>query len=181
MKQEQDFVLVQRCLEGDNDAFEVLVDRYQKPIYNLALRFTANREDAEDITQGVFVKVYEKLRSFDPKHKFFSWLYKIAVNESLNFLGRKKNLDRFNEEIHSRHGPDEATFRDHEMTRKIENALLELKLDYRIVVILNHFQDLSYREIGYILDIRENTVKSRLFSARKKLKSILMRRGISHA
>ncbi len=181
MKQEQDSVLVKQCLEGDSRAFEGLVDRYQKPIYNLALRFAANKADAEDITQGVFVKVYEKLSSFDHKHKFFSWLYKIAVNESINFMNRKRNLDQFNEEVHSRSGTEDPPIQDHEVTRKIERALLELKPDYRIVVILNHFQDLSYREIGYILDIRENTVKSRLFSARKKLKSLLMKKGISHA
>jgi len=69
MSQEQDAVLVRQCLDGNQKAFETLVDRYQRPIYNLALRFAARQEDAEDIVQTVFVKVYEKLNTYDPKHK----------------------------------------------------------------------------------------------------------------
>lgn len=178
---DQDAALVQRCLNGDQKAFEVLVDRYQRPIFNLALRFAADAIDAEDIVQSVFVKVYEKLSSFNPSYKFFSWLYKIAVNESINFLNRKKNLEQFDEDVHSTVAPQEDSFDDHEVNKKIDLALLELKPEYRIVVVLNHFQDLTYKEIGYILDIHENRVKSRLFSARKRLRSILLKKGISHA
>ncbi|MEX1140150.1 MAG: sigma-70 family RNA polymerase sigma factor [Bacteroidota bacterium] len=181
MTHEQDHALVQQCLNGNQKAFEILVDRYQKPVFNLAFRFTTSREDAEDIAQSVFVKAFEKLSTFDPKFKFFSWLYKIAVNESINFLNRKKRFDTFDEDVHSgKHGQEEH-FHDHEMTASIDMALLDLKTEYRVVVILNHFQELSYREIGQILDIHENTVKSRLFSARKKLKGLLLKRGISHA
>lgn len=181
MSHEQDALLVRHCLDGDHRAFETLVDRYQRPIFNLALRFSSNRQDAEDIVQTVFVKVYEKLSSYDSRHKFFSWLYKIAVNESINHLNRRKSVEQFNEDLHSGNQADDEPKQDHELSRKIDNALLELKPDYRIIVILNHFQELSYREIGFILDIHENKVKSRLFSARKKLRSILMRKGISHA
>lgn len=181
MTLDQDATLVQQCLNGDKRAFETLVDRYQRQIFNLALRYTADAVDAEDIVQTVFVKVYEKLDTFNPKYKFFSWLYKIAVNESINFLNRKKNLEHFNEDLHSRSNAEEEGYPDHEVNRKIERALLELKPEYRIVVVLNHFQDLTYKEIGYILDIHENKVKSRLFSARKKLRSLLMKKGISHA
>jgi RNA polymerase sigma-70 factor (ECF subfamily) len=181
MSHEQDAILVRQCLEGDQKAFETLIDRYQRPIFNLALRFAASREDAEDIVQTVFVKVYEKLNTYDPKHKFFSWLYKIAVNESINHLNRRKNLEPFQEDLHSGHQTQDEPQQDHELTKKIDSALLELKPDYRIVVVLNHFQDLTYREIGQILDIHENKVKSRLFSARRKLRSILMKKGISHA
>lgn len=181
MTLDQDAILVQQCLDGNKKAFETLVERYQRQIFNLALRYTADAVDAEDIVQSVFVKVYEKLHTFDPRYKFFSWLYKIAVNESINFLNRKKNLERFNEDLHSRNNVEEESYPDHEVNRKIERALLELKPEYRIVVVLNHFQDLTYKEIGYILDIHENKVKSRLFSARKKLRSLLMKKGISHA
>jgi len=181
MKHDQDSALVHDCLSGDQKAFEVLVERYQKPIFNLAFRFSADREDAEEITQTVFVKAYEKLNTFNSRYKFFSWLYKIAVNESINFLKQKKKFDTFDEHLHSRGQESDEGYRDHEMSAKIDTALLELKPEYRIVVILNHFQDLSYREIGYVLDVHENTVKSRLFSARKKLKTLLLKRGITHA
>lgn len=181
MIEDQDDVLVQRCLEGNQKAFEVLVDRYQKPVFNLAFRFSLDKQDAEDIAQSVFVKAYEKLSTFDKKFRFFSWLYKIAVNESINFLNRQKKFDSFDEDVHSRNRESEEHSPDHEMTASIDMALLDLKPDYRIVVILNHFQELSYREISQILEIDENTVKSRLFSARKKLKSLLLKRGITHA
>ncbi len=181
MIHDQDHVLVQRCLDGNQKAFEVLVDRYQKPVFNLAYRFTSDKEDAEDITQSVFVKAFEKLSTFDPKFRFFSWIYKIAVNESINFLNRQKKFDSFDDDLHSRHRESEEGFQDHEMTASIDMALLDLKPEYRIVVILNHFQELSYREISQILEIGENTVKSRLFSARKKLKRLLLKRGITHA
>lgn len=181
MTHDQDHALVQDCLKGNHRAFEILVDRYQKPVFNLAYRFTSSREDAEDIAQSVFVKAFEKLNTFDPKFRFFSWLYKIAVNESINFLNRQKRFEAFNEDVHSGKPDQEEDFRDHEMTASLDMALLDLKTDYRVVVILNHFQDLSYREIGQILDIHESTVKSRLFSARKKLKGLLMKRGITHA
>ncbi|GJQ21367.1 MAG: RNA polymerase sigma-H factor [Bacteroidia bacterium] len=180
MRQEEDSDLVRQCLDGNQKAFEELVDRYQKPVFNLALRFTTDREDAEDITQTVFVKTFEKLDTFDPKYKFFSWLYKIAVNESINFLNRKRDFDRFDETLHSGKR-EEETVGDPEMTLAINNALLELKPDYRILVILNHFQELSYREIAYILDLHENTVKSRLFSARRVLRRVLMKKGITNA
>jgi RNA polymerase sigma-70 factor (ECF subfamily) len=181
MKQEQDSALVQACLGGNQKAFEILIERYQRPIYNLAYRFSTDKEDAEDITQSVFVKAYEKLGTFNDRYKFFSWLYKIAVNESINFLNRKKKFDVFDERLHSATRDTNEGYRDHEMSATIDTALLELKPEYRIVVVLNHFQDLSYREISYILDIHENTVKSRLFSARKKLKTLLLKRGIFHA
>jgi RNA polymerase sigma-70 factor (ECF subfamily) len=181
MKQEDDSVLVRQCLDGDQKAFEELVERYQRPVFNLAFRFTLDREDAEDIAQSVFVKAYEKLKTFDPKYRFFSWLYKIAVNESINFLHRKRDFDRFDESLHSQQRADEPVYHDPSVSSTIDNALLELKPEYRIVVILNHFQDLSYREIGYILNLRENTVKSRLFSARRKLKTLLAKKGITHA
>ena len=181
MSHDQDADLVRQTLDGNSKAFEILIERYQRPLFNLALRFSSNREDAEDIVQTVFVKVYEKLNIYDGKHKFFSWLYKIAVNESINHRNRKKSTEQFHEDLHSGYQQKDEPQQDHELSRKIDTALLELKPDYRVVVVLNHFQDLTYREIGYILNIHENKVKSRLFSARKKLRSILMRKGISHA
>jgi len=83
--------LVQECLAGNTKAFEALIDKYQKKIFNIVYRMTGNDDDAEDITQSVFIKVYEKLSSFNPKYKFFSWLYRIALNESLNLMNQKKD------------------------------------------------------------------------------------------
>src|SRR5512135_999154 len=87
---EQDRVLVNRCLEGQGDAASDLVDRYQKRLFNIALRMLNNVQDAEDVTQTVFLNAFLKLRTYDPRYKFFSWIYRMAVNESLNVLKRRK-------------------------------------------------------------------------------------------
>ncbi|MGA3244717.1 MAG: sigma factor, partial [Bacteroidota bacterium] len=80
MQEPNDKDLVKRCLSGDQKAFEILLERYQKPVFNIALRVLSNTDDAADVTQATFVKAYEKLNSYDNRYKFFSWLYRIAVN-----------------------------------------------------------------------------------------------------
>ncbi len=87
---EQDRALVARWLEGQSDAASGLVDRYQKRLFNVALRMLGNVQDAEDVTQTVFLNAFLKLRSYDPRYKFFSWIYRMTVNESLNALKRRK-------------------------------------------------------------------------------------------
>ncbi|HAL56930.1 MAG TPA: RNA polymerase sigma factor RpoE [Bacteroidetes bacterium] len=173
-----DAVLVQRFLRGDQGAFEALLDRYQKPIFNAALRITNNSDDAADITQVVFIKAYEKLQSYNSKYKFFSWLYRIAINESLNYLQGRRQLEQIDDELPSSDQTPEQSIDREEIQEQIEAALLELSLDYRIAIVLCHLQGLSYREAGYVLDVPEKTVKSRLFTARKLMKDILLRKGI---
>jgi len=179
MKERTDAVLVDQSLKGDNRAFEALVLKYEKPVYNLALRMVRVPEDAEDIAQTVFVKAYEKLDSYNPAHRFFSWIYRIAVNESINFCKRNKRTDDYESGVT---GVDELTpeenFRAEQLGEHIGDAIGRLKLDYRLVLVLKHFHDFSYREMSEILQIPEKTVKSRLFTARQQLKLILEKEGI---
>jgi RNA polymerase sigma-70 factor (ECF subfamily) len=174
-----DSALVERCLDGDSRSFEALVHKYQAPIYNLALRMVKVPEDAEDITQTVFVKAYEKLDSYDSAHRFFSWIYRIAVNESINYLRRRKRMDEYESGVSAR---DEITpeenLRGGELSRVVGRAISSLKMDYRLVLVLRHFHDFTYVEIGDILQIPEKTVKSRLFTARQLLKDKLEREGV---
>jgi RNA polymerase sigma-70 factor (ECF subfamily) len=90
-----DASLVRQCLAGDTRAFDALVRKYQKQLYHLALRMVRDRDDAMDIVQGVFVKVYQKLDSYDDKHEFFSWIYRITINESINFTNRAKRSEEY--------------------------------------------------------------------------------------
>ena len=179
MKERNDSMLVDQCLKGDNRAYETLVLRYEKPIYNLALRMVKVPEDAEDITQTVFVKAYEKLDSYNPAHRFFSWIYRIAVNESINFCKRSRRTDDYESGVT---GSDDETpeqrFRDGELSENIGIAIARLKMDYRLVIVLKHFHDFSYQEMSDVLQIPEKTVKSRLFTARQQLKVILEKEGI---
>lgn len=179
MKVREDSALVERCLAGDNRSFEALVRKYHGPIYSLALRMVRVPEDAEDITQTVFVKAYEKLDTYNPAYRFFSWIYRIAVNESINFLRRRERADEYESGVSGKNETTpEADYRDGELGRVVDRAIASLKMDYRLVVVLRHFHDFSYGEIGETLQIPEKTVKSRLFTARQLLKEKLAKEGI---
>ena len=176
--EQDDLVLVRQCLDGDRKGFETLVDKYQRTIFNLALRVTNDCATAEDVAQSAFLKAFEGLKSFNPRYKFFSWLYRITVNEALNAVSQRKQTERLNEEqLLEERGPEETLARN-ETSDRVQDALMKLKVDHRVVVVLKHFQELSYVEIGQILDIPEKTVKSRLFSARTVLKDILVKKGL---
>lgn len=172
-----DLELVRRCVRGDKKAFGDLVDRYQKPIYNVALRIVKNPEDAEDVAQTVFMKAYTKLDGFDEQHRFFSWIYRIAINESLNFSTRRRTHEELEPGLTTdAASPEEQTIKL-DAEERIGNAILELEPEDRAIVVLKHFQGFSYAEIAYILNIHEKTVKSRLYTARQRLKGILTRLG----
>jgi len=169
-----DTALVIEALNGNSDAFGSLVEKYERPIFNLALRISGEYEDAMDITQTVFVKAFERLDSFDPERSFFSWLYRMAVNESLNLVRRRSRTIHIEADLPSRlPGPDERIARE-ESRSMVQQALARLSEDYRVVIVLRHFLDLSYREIGEIIDIPEKTVKSRLYTGRHLLRRIIM-------
>jgi RNA polymerase sigma-70 factor (ECF subfamily) len=177
MSKNDDLKAVEKTLRGNIRAFETLVAKYQKPIFNGAFRMLNQYEDAEDVTQSVFMKAYENLNRFDPQYKFFSWLYRILMNETFNLLNQRRRHSELDAdsmpEIQDRHEYQGAI----ELEKDIQEALMDLKPDYRSVIVLNHFQNFSYTEMSNILEIPEKTVKSRLFTARHILKDILMRKG----
>ena len=170
---DQDTELVARCLRGEVDAFEPLVLRYQRVLYNVAWRFLGDREEARDVVQGAFVKAWAKLPTFDPRHRFFSWIYRIVVNESLNARSRRPPLQTLEESELSAPGGPEEVLRSRERTDCLQAALLRLTGDDREVIILRHFAELSYAEIGETLGLAEKTVKSRLHEARQRLGRVL--------
>lgn len=178
MTEPDDMILVRQCLQGNTKAFEAIVDKYQKTIFNVALRMTNDEQDAEDIAQSVFMKAFEKLETFNPHYKFFSWLYRMAVNESLNLINQRKCFQELDESFVSKEKTPEESYEQNEMTQNIEIALMHLAPEQRALIVLKHFQDLSYKEISYILDVPEKTVKSRLFTARHLLKDILLKKGL---
>ena len=170
-------MLVQRSIQGDRAAFELLVVRYQRPVYNAALRLLRDPEEARDVAQTTFLNVFEHLRDYDPGFKFYSWIYRIAVNESLNILGRRKPFEAISGEE-----PDDAPGPDSEaegvQTRDaIEGALMRITPELRAVVVLRHVMQLSYQDMAETLSLPEKTVKSRLYSARQLLRDILAQEG----
>ena len=176
MDNDTDQALLERYRKGDRAAFTELVIRYQRPIYNAAFWLLRRSEDASDITQTVFLRVAERLDDYDPKYKFFSWIYRIAVNESLNLMrrnGREEALDQDVELQGPEHSSPEWQVGEAEVSRRIHGALMRMATNDRMVLTLRHFSECSYQEIGQILDLDEKTVKSRLFEARHRLADML--------
>ena len=174
--EDPDELLVERCLEGDREAFATLVRRYQRPIFNAAYRVLGREEDAADVTQVVFLKMLEKLRDFDPRYRFFSWIYRIGINEALNVL-RRNGRDEPLDEEHEPEGPASAgpewQAAEAEASQHIQRALLRMKPSDRAVITLRHFSECSYEEIAEVLEIDVKTVKSRLFEARTRMRGLL--------
>ena len=178
MSETEDAGLVKACLGGDTKAFGKLIDKYQKPLFNAALRVVNDYDDARDITQTVFMSAYENLENFDPGHKFFSWIYRMVINEAINVMNRKKSQVKLSPDMAADCRTPEDERIEKELCDNVEEAVSRLPLDYRLVIIFRHWADLPYRDIGYVLSIPEKTVKSRLYSARRMLCEIMTKNGL---
>ena len=166
-----DAAVVARCLAGEHNAYEAIVSRYQKGLFNVALRMLGNYEDARDATQTAFIKAYEHLDSFNPEQRFFNWLYRILKNECLNSRRGRRAAEPVSPDLPASNGADPVETR--ERHQAVQSALLTLSVEYREVVVLRHFTDLSYDEIAATLGIPAKTVKSRLYTARQQLGGLL--------
>jgi RNA polymerase sigma-70 factor (ECF subfamily) len=169
----EDRALVRLSLAGQTEAFGVLVVRYQKVIYTVALRMLGNPEDARDATQDTFVRAYQSLATFDPHFRFYSWMYRIAVNECLNVTRDRRPKAPLDAEMAGGGSPYDATL-SAEQRQQIDAALLRLTPEQRAVTVLRHFAGQSYGEIAEALVIPEKTVKSRLYAARQRLGELLL-------
>ena len=174
----RDHALVKRCKRGDRQALGELIGHYERPVYNAAYRILGNPDDAADATQAVFLKAFEHLGQYDPKYKFFSWIYRIAINESINQLKRGKRQQPLDDREAASDSSPEADIVARDLSREIQDGLMDLKEDYRTVIVLRHFSECSYSQISEILQIPEKTVKSRLYSARQLMKETLQARGV---
>ena len=154
--EQDDAALVKRTLAGDQGAFEGLVQRYQKVLYTVALRMLGNPDDAKDATQTAFVRAFERLASFDEQYKFFSWIYRIALNDSLNLL-RDRGRETPLEDGYDPPGPESASperqAEDSQTSQRVQEALMKMKVTDRAVLALRHFSDCSYEEIAEIMRI----------------------------
>jgi RNA polymerase sigma-70 factor (ECF subfamily) len=174
--EDADRTAIERYRHGDREAFAELVIRYHRPIYNAAFWILRRAEDANDVTQDVFLKVVERLDEYDSQHKFFSWIYRIAVNEALNLLRRSGREEALGDEVDvpdSERADPERKIAEAQLSSRIRGALMCMSVNDRVVLSLRHFSECSYQEIGQILDVNEKTVKSRLFEARARLRDML--------
>jgi RNA polymerase sigma-70 factor (ECF subfamily) len=176
-----DRTLVARILEGDRDRFTELVKRYEKRIINYVYRITHRYEDAHDLAQEIFVKVYVALDRYDPKYQFSTWLFRIAQNSAIDAL-RKKTVNEVS--IAPKPGEDDTKEREFadtgvspyramsnkQLADAIDTAVKNLPTDYRELIQLRHFAELSYEEIASMKKLPLGTVKNKLFRARNLLK-----------
>ena len=172
MVNEEDVALVRRCLAGDSAAFEPLVQRYHRPLFNLAARLLGSRDDALDSTQNAFVKAFEHLGTFDQRQKFFSWIYQILRNECLNALRSRRPTAPLPEDLVASGSPADGIDRSQRQAA-VQSALMALTDDQREVILLRHFTELSYDEIAVTTSVPVKTVKSRLHTARQRLAVLL--------
>ncbi len=182
---DQDLELLQRCLAGDNSAWEALLRVYARKIYSVCYRFTGRAEEAEDLTQEVFIKIFQTLRSFDSKQgSFATWLHRVARNHLVDHYRRTKK-DRMTESIDEDAGliaekPSPGSgpaghVEAQERKEQLQRALDRLSPDLREAVILRDLQDLDYLEIAQVLGVPHGTVKSRINRGRLELARVLKR------
>ena len=180
-KCEDDEKVIAKAQEGDLFSFDHLVKKYQKKIYTLAYRMVKNHDAADDIAQETFINAYSSIKSFKLGHSFYTWLYRICMNLSINYLKRQKFVipeSQFEEEVSPLEKKTESEdplslLVQKEQERKIEQAIDSLPPKYKAVFILKVYEDLSYEEIAQTLKISLGTVMSRLFRARERLQELL--------
>lgn len=189
MTREQEAAVIQAVLDGDVNAYEALVKEYEKNVYNLALRMTGNSEDAYDMSQEAFIKAYNSLSAFRGESKFSVWLYRIVSNVCLDFLRSKNRKPTVSLSVENDDGDeveldiaDESSSPELVLERgltrdAVRRGLAALPDDHREILLLREIQGLSYDEIAEVLGLEAGTVKSRIFRARKKLCSFLLKDG----
>jgi len=179
MTTNNDQITINQIIEGDTNAFAVLVDHYKDLVFSLALRMLKNREEAEEVSQDTFIKVYKKLNKFKGDSKFSTWIYKVTYNTCLDRIKKLKRtentvtIDEFTE--HQIKTIDNAlvAMEVEEKKQAIQKCLDLLPNEDSFLLTLYYFEELSLDEISKIVGIKTNTIKVKLFRSRKKLATIL--------
>jgi RNA polymerase sigma factor (sigma-70 family) len=187
-----DYSIVKQAIKGDQKAYSILHDRYRSPIFHMMLKMVNNREDADDLTIEAFGKAFSKLNSYAPRYAFSTWLFRIAINNGIDYI-RKKRLQMlsiddpidgesssdYSSNIRSANlDPEEAFIRKQRLALMRE-MLTKLNSKYRLMIELRYFEELSYEEIARELDIPLGTVKAQLFRAKEMLYKLLAQPGAS--
>ena len=183
---DEDDLLVRRAKSGDTSAFDQLVVKYGPKLYGLVYHMTSSHEDTNDLLQEIFAKAYRSLRRFRGKSKFYTWVYSISVNMTLNFLKKRNrywkiSLDDVDRAIEFDDEFIEQTSKAdiirecniHELQRRLNEALMQLTDDHRAVVIMFDIQGVAHADIAKILKVSPGTVRSRLYYAHRQLQNSL--------
>lgn len=185
-RHEDDETLVARVQRGEAAAFDVLVERYKERLYATVYHMTSNHEDANDLVQEAFIKAYKSLKGFRGRSSFYTWVYRIAVNRTINFLKRRRNRNQYSlDDVDSgiQTDPDFVELMSHvtprrevglnELHQRLNEALQKLSEPHRAVVTMHDIQGMTHADIAKVMKCSEGTVRSRLFYARQQLQALL--------
>lgn len=175
METDQESGIIKKVIDGDIEAFSFIIRKYQNPLFNLILQMTNSTAASEELLQIVFIKAYEKLSNFKPEFRFFSWIYRIAINETINHLKVVKRFSSLDDRIMNQ---IEETTDDNQNLVSAENLQVlvsQLKEEYQILINLKYYQALSYEEISQIIGTEIKVVKSRLYMARGILREMILK------
>lgn len=180
---ESDEILIKKVRAGDCDAFNPLVEKYKLPLYKVMYRMVYNRDDAEDLVEEAFIKVYRSLAKFEIGRPFYAWICRIAVNNAINYIKKEKKnkmqpIDDVIYNLAAQTGNPVAMTREKILKERIADAMARLAEPDRVILCLRVEQELSYEQIGDVLRVPRGTVMSRLARARRKLKEIFTQMGV---
>ena len=185
-KKNEDTELVALAQKGSTNSFNKLVDKYHSRIYSLTYQMTSNREDAEDLTQEIFIKAFEALPRFKGRSSFYTWLYRIGINKTINYR-KKRNRNRpisidaldqdiTYDEVYAELDSKDSPLRHiglNELQVKLNEAMQRLSLKHRTVVVMHDIEGIPHDEIAKIVGVSVGTIRSRLFYARRQLQADL--------
>jgi RNA polymerase sigma-70 factor (ECF subfamily) len=185
-KKNEDTELVALAQKGSTNSFNKLVDKYHSRIYSLTYQMTSNREDAEDLTQEIFIKAFEALPRFKGRSSFYTWLYRIGINKTINYR-KKRNRNRpisidaldqdiTYDEVYAELDSKDSPLRHiglNELQVKLNEAMQKLSLKHRTVVVMHDIEGIPHDEIAKIVGVSVGTIRSRLFYARRQLQADL--------
>ncbi|MDD2889313.1 MAG: sigma-70 family RNA polymerase sigma factor [bacterium] len=182
LKNKSDEELIKAVANKDESAFEILVEKYKYSVLNIIYRYTANRTEAEDISQDIFVKIWHSADSFKYKSKVSTWIYKVVVNYCLNFKNKNKinaniqSLDELSEkgEIIIDSSREHKTYENQETDKIVRESINKLPERYKMVLVLSRFESKSYQEISEIMNLSIPAVESLIFRAKANLKKVLL-------
>jgi RNA polymerase sigma-70 factor (ECF subfamily) len=183
----KDTAIIEKVLDGDSQAYEMLILKYQSKLFATSMNVVKNRELAEDIVQEAFMKGFMKLDSLKNREQFYPWLKRIALNIALNHFEKEKRVmdveseddeTSFFENIGSGESPEELTLKE-ELHRYVRSYVDSLPDKLRVVIVLREVEDMSYEEIADMMNIPLGTVRSRLFNARQIIKDRLINQGLA--
>jgi RNA polymerase sigma-70 factor (ECF subfamily) len=174
--------LARLAQQGDQDAFAELVKRYEKQIFSMAYRLIGDYDEAADLAQEAFLRIYRMLDRYDPEKRFFSWMYRVAQNTCINAMNKRpanvvpmeRAEEYFSDDQGGSHAEPEQNYLNREVRENIDKAIAELPDNYRDVIYLRYIEDMPYQQIADALNLPLSTIETRLFRGRKLLQQKLL-------